>query len=727
MDIRQWLDDTADREPPDVDVLPGPNPQNIPTAHARRDPRKWKRASSDSSIIVPPLSHGKRRRRQPRVQAESSTPSAVENACGAEDAGADAYSTSALDDPKPAVDAVHEHAYTRKARHKTHPDHYEPKSRNQRRELKARNGSGSRPRHRKSHRSGDGGRATGLVQSFQLKNGPKSGRLTLKPETTTGLFKHGRASAQVAGRGGGLPDLAFNEMRFLQKPKDHQDAVSGNQVAKGPTKKDRKHTQDEEISAYFAAQRHDADGKQRDASRMGSRRDRRKDSPMRAHQASRPPVELPEKPFLGFGSKGTQQDRSRKYDQSTSCYSWSESAAPARAEERDGPNLNAACTTERSEEAELVISKRPTADTDRASKTSVVHDDSFDPTRSKGNLHQSRPKRRSKLLETDVAPPDARLDDDEAKRSTTKTTSQSLPRQISEIPSQNTPHSRGGASCHTSDILRVRQPNTTVTKSIVDDLIGLVEVGDDDKENKQPNSSSPTGKLLKLARDALNQPTTKPVKIEPGHGSIDACLNVENSHVTSELPSKHRPTDFGGLHLPERRLRSLRQDDGSSSQGRRQYQRPGLEQRIWHRALRQQNVDHHDPVAEPPFHAQDMSSDAEMLDNGNDASPLALNDKILHADVEDNYEFGRYLQYEHSIDAPEMREQSAAPTSRLSDKRLKRVPTRSDSGRTRVVRGLSIENDHEVTHSPNSGVIAGGGTLGVDDGLAGFWKPNKLY
>ncbi|OTA33363.1 hypothetical protein BTJ68_07407 [Hortaea werneckii EXF-2000] len=48
----------------------------------------------------------------------------------------------------------------------------------------------------------------------------------LKPETTTGLFKHGRASAQVAGRGGGLPDLAFNEMRFLQKPKDHQDAVA---------------------------------------------------------------------------------------------------------------------------------------------------------------------------------------------------------------------------------------------------------------------------------------------------------------------------------------------------------------------------------------------------------------------------------------------------------------------------------------------------------------------
>merc|ERR1711967_126365 len=110
---------------------------------------------------------------------------------------------------------------------------------------------------------------------------------------------------------------------------------------------------------------------------------------------------------------------------------------------------------------------------------------------------------------------------------------------MSEIPSQNTPHSRSGASCHTSDILRVRQPNTTVTKSIVDDLIGLVAVGDDDKENKQPNSSSPTGKLLKLARDALIQPPAKPVKTEPGHDSINARLNVGNSHIPSGLPSKH--------------------------------------------------------------------------------------------------------------------------------------------------------------------------------------------
>ncbi|KAI7692079.1 hypothetical protein KC322_g11031, partial [Hortaea werneckii] len=545
-------------------------------------------------------------------QAHSSTPSAVENACGAEDAGADAYSSSALDDPKPSVDAVHEHAYTRKARHKTKPGHYEPKSRKQRRELKARNDSRSRPRHRKSHRSGDGGRATGLVQSFQLKNGPKGGRLTLKPETTTGLFKHGRASAQVAGRGGGLPDLAFNEMRFLQKPKDHQDAMSGSQAAKGPTKKDRKHAQDEEISAYFAAQRRDPDGKQDDPSRIGSRQDRRRDSPIRARQASPPPVELPEKPFLGFGSKGTQQDRSRKHDHGTSYYSWSESAAPAGAEEGNAPILNAAFATGTSGEA--------------------------------------------------------------------------------------------------------GQPNTVVTKSIFNSLIGLAAVGEDDKENKQPDSSSPTGKLLKRARDALSQPAPKPVKIGQGHHSANAGLNVED-HLTNT----------GGLHMPEPRLQYLRGDDAASGLKGRQYQRPSLGQRIFRGPTRQQIGDLQCGMAEPLLRTQNMSSDAEMLDNGNDVAPLELYDSYVYADAEKNNELGQNWHVERSTGFLDSREQSLAPVSRLSGGRIQRVPTLSDTGRARAIRGLSIEIDTESLRPPTLGAVAEGGNTKIDDGFAGFWKPHRLY
>ncbi|KAI7390284.1 hypothetical protein KC328_g8020 [Hortaea werneckii] len=731
MDIRQWLDDTADREPPDVDVPPGslhlPHPQNLPARHARRNRRKRKRASSDSSIIVPPHSHGKRGRRPPRVQAHSSTPSAVENACDAEDAGADASPSSALGHPKSAVDAVHEHAYTRRARHKTNPDRYEPKSRKQRREPKARNDSRSRPRHRKSHRSGDGGRTTGLVRSFQLKNGPKGGRLTLKPETTTGLFKHGRASAQVAGRGSGLPDLAFNEMRFLQKPKDHQDVVSGNQAARGPTKKDRKHAQDEEISAYFAAHQHDPDGKQHDLSRMGSKRGRRKDSPTRTQQPSQPPVELPEKPFLGFGSKDTQQDRRRKRDQSTSHHSWSKSAAPPRAEKGNAPISNAAFATGKSEEAESATSRREIANGDGASEKSVAQVESFDSPRKRGSLHQSQLKKTSALLETDVAPPSAQLKDDEARRPATKTTCQSLPHQMPEIRSQDSPRSRGGMSCHTSDILKVRQPNTVMTMSIFDSLIGLAAVGEDDKENKQPISSSPTGKLLKRARDALSQPTAEPAKIGQGYDSANAGVNVEDRQGSSDLASKYQPIDFGGVHLAEQGPQSSRRDDAASGQRGQRDQRLSQGQRIWHGPLRQQNRVPDHLTAQPSYGIQGMSSDAEMLDNGNDTFPVELDAGDFYADAQNNNELGQYWQYEHSTDLLEMREQSAVPPSRLSSKRIQRISTHPDIGGARAIRGLSIEFENEVSHPPSLGGTAGSGSVEIDGGFAGFWKPNRLY
>lgn len=519
-----------------------------------------------------------------------------------------------------------------------------------------------------------------------------------------------------------VPDLAFNEMRFLQKPKDHQDVVSGNQAARGPAKKDRKHAQDEEISAYFAAHQHDPDGKQHDPSRMGNKRGRRNSSPTRTQQPSQPPVELPEKPFLGFGSKGTQQDRRRKRDQSTSYYSWSESAAPPRAEKGNAPISNAAFATGKSEEAESATSRREIANGDGASEKSVAQDESFDSPRKRGSLHQSQLKKISTLLETDVAPPSARLKDDEARRSATKTTCQSLPHQMPEIRSQGSPRSRGGMSCHTSDILRVRHPNTVMTKSIFDSLIGLAAVGEDDKENKQPISSSPTGKLLKRARDALSQPTAEPIKVGQGRDSANAGVNVEDMQDSSGLAPRYRPIDFGGLHLAERRPQSSRRDDAASGQRGQRDQRLSQGQRIWHGPPRQQNrvLDH--LTAQPSYGIQNMSSDAEMLDIGNDNFPLELDDRDFYADAENNDEIGQHSQYEHSTDLLEMREQSAVPASRLSGKQ-----THPDAGRTRAIRGLSIELENGTAHPPILGGTAGSGSVEIDGGLAGFWKPNRLY
>ena len=111
--------------------------------------------------------------------------------------------------------------YDKRARHKTRIDRYEPKTKKQKRERTTDKDKKSNQRRRKPRRKDDGGRTIGLVQTFQLKNGPRNNRLTvsvqarliddltlipilqLKPDTSTGLFKHGRASVQLTGKGAG--------------------------------------------------------------------------------------------------------------------------------------------------------------------------------------------------------------------------------------------------------------------------------------------------------------------------------------------------------------------------------------------------------------------------------------------------------------------------------------------------------------------------------------------
>ncbi|KAK4550120.1 hypothetical protein LTR36_003087 [Oleoguttula mirabilis] len=330
MDIRQWLENTADRAPPGQEVELGLpaflQPRSEPEQLTHKYRRKRKRASSDSSIIEARHPHHK------RVEAASYAHSS-DKVRGPDHAVARSRSSQSSRSSTSTPRQVFQKTYEKRARHRTKPDRYEPKSKEQRKEREARDGQRSRPKRRKSHRSGDGGKTTRLVHSFQLKNGPKNNRLTLKPEATAGLFKHGRSSAQVTG----LPDLVFNEMRFLQKPKDHQDEQPKDSNAHHTAKKDRKTQHEEEISAYFTTQRF--------AARPDPEDDRRRQiataAPPQAHRShSQPreaeaqvtdlPVELPEKPFLGFGSKGAHLDSKDLHRTSNSYYTWSESG-PQRA------------------------------------------------------------------------------------------------------------------------------------------------------------------------------------------------------------------------------------------------------------------------------------------------------------------------------------------------------------------------------------------------------------
>ncbi|KAM3420141.1 hypothetical protein BST61_g3441 [Cercospora zeina] len=219
MDIREWLQHIADREPPEEQQKLGipdyiQQPAVAATKHSRSRVVQRKRLSNR----VP--GHPKRR----HLLTQLSSSDCVQR-------------------------APDSHATSRRPRHKTRADCYETKPKRK----KARNirdVKESKSKHRKSRRTGDGTRTAGLVQSFQLKNRSNNNRLTLQPEARVGIFNHGKASVPVAANGPGLPDLVFNEMKFLSRPK-HQEMQVPINDASNKRKKSRKELRDEEISAYF--------------------------------------------------------------------------------------------------------------------------------------------------------------------------------------------------------------------------------------------------------------------------------------------------------------------------------------------------------------------------------------------------------------------------------------------------------------------------------------------
>ena len=179
MDIRQWLHDTADRVPPDPsDDLHAHEifrPHHQGSDRPGRDYRhKRKRASSDSSLIAPnPIT---------RLHAKAATPSQLSDHVRPAD---DGVAASESFQPSRTAHSILEHGtaktYQKRPRHKTRPDRYEPKPKKKLKERDAPRESKSGNKRRKSHRSGDGGRTTGLVQNFHLNNGPKNSRLTVSP------------------------------------------------------------------------------------------------------------------------------------------------------------------------------------------------------------------------------------------------------------------------------------------------------------------------------------------------------------------------------------------------------------------------------------------------------------------------------------------------------------------------------------------------------------------
>jgi len=185
MDIRQWLDTTVDRASPTEDEHHGIADffQKRHEDQAGEDVRpqyrrKRKRPSSDSSLIQTRQYDRERREHDKSSAGEiRGVAHAVTISSRSQTSRSSASSESIEPPPK---------TYEKRARHKTRPDRYEHKPKKPRKRREARAGD-KKSKRRKSHRSGDGGRTTGLVESFQLTNGPKKNRLTVSGRLSCSL------------------------------------------------------------------------------------------------------------------------------------------------------------------------------------------------------------------------------------------------------------------------------------------------------------------------------------------------------------------------------------------------------------------------------------------------------------------------------------------------------------------------------------------------------------
>ena len=199
-----------------------------------------------------------------------------------------------------------------------------------------------------------------------------------------------------------MPDLVFSEMRFLQKQKDAPEEQANPDTQRRRRRKDFTRANQEEISAYFTTTRPVLAEKESNIqSKVSSSRQAQTLIPGRKNKQQKsasidsaiPTIELPEKPYLGFGSRGTRHE-------STPHLSWSSSIRHSS----ETPILRRALTTIEVGQLETVQARRHGTNININRPLSAVPD----ARRRRGNLVDSdrdrcsvsflRPMSRGKIL-----------------------------------------------------------------------------------------------------------------------------------------------------------------------------------------------------------------------------------------------------------------------------------------------------------------------------------------
>ncbi|SMR52717.1 unnamed protein product [Zymoseptoria tritici ST99CH_1E4] len=581
-----------------------------------------------------------------------------------------------------------------------------------------------RAKRRKSRRGADGAATAGLVQSFQLKNGSKHSRLTLKPDVSAGIFKHGRSSGPVAPGGKGLPDLVFNEMRFLQNPKEHQNELPAAEPPKQPLNKSRKQLREEEVSSFFAnkppAEKCLERPHSREVRKITAEKNARR-SQTSCTMLEKPPIELPDNLFLGFGSRGPSHDISAVPRGSNSEYTWSES--PARAErpivQPRRPSRPPSSRTRHTSHISNTAASRP------GHAASGTH-----PSRDRANERSQRPDR---PVLAEIQP---HLVNNRRRHTNVVVSSESLPkirpkRRATATLSGNGDDTRR-SSFHTSDILNLAGPCHTAYAAPAPRVL------QSEHGATQPVSSGPDSEALRKAFDAVveSHRQSRPENIdqrrpqerhesyrEGQHPRGTMFQTHEMSEQASERPGDPTPRWV----LPQRGF-------GRASEHSRSLQDSAVDLNTARRTISRQSLSH--GLLQQTAHAQgyiDYDQDDDMLDYPSAAIPAAT--------AFDNYAYRNSRQTEdlvHQLTFDQDDWPYAHEPSQTHYQEAGVEPSAGGQLWTDLPADLEFDDDQELEQEEQGDTVMeddqepGTSTNmriepAIDDELVGFWRPNRLY
>ena len=570
-----------------------------------------------------------------------------------------------------------------------------------------------------------------------------------------------------------MPDLVFNEMNFLRKPKQHHDDPLAPQ--KQPeTKKSRKtRAGNEEISAYFENKKSEARDAPREEVNSTSRQTERPSASKALSMTNAPAPELhldlPEIPFLGFGSRGPDHNVKDKSTESHSHVSWSESQpqAAGRPDSLIPANARSAEQFAQLEENgdELLRS------TSRGSRQLGVD---------KGTWLPSRRTRGPALVEVFNPQEHVKGNDPRHRRSPTKTTIQSLPR-LSSSKQADTPRLAArrlerAKQYRTSDILDLRHAHTPEVDQI-QTFDHLHQSLNTEKENRDPKSSSSTTKLLRLLHDvtsngvkkavhpklARRQEITRPDRDASDrhmlhtlreadidrkyHGKVETAQTIETTRPRAENAQRDplHPHYYVARRFNQHdRDRDMPQPSQETSTDRQQHQRPhsgnalpaapllkrrGLQSANGHQ-LKDTRTPSYAAVTQPHYglgshiahqslnyHVLTAEDDDEMLDTG----PDYIDSLDVYHYAQPDYYGARDVTAERPAVPrflPSHNEQTSGVLAHEHADDLYSFGGEPTSG--------DLVDEHRV---PRMDATQSAGLLedAVPSELVGFWKPNMLY